>query len=687
MAANNSVFQSLLGEYGKFRQNGSTQPMLTETKELISYLKEVEQQLQQEIDSNGGTPDNNTKQGTLKENTPVTNKIKSKNYDYNQSIRSRVDLWKDRVGKVQKQSNNHMSKIMKLVDNKVYEFDLLEELEQFNPAITNGLKLTSANQDLINQTILNHVVRETNKYGKFTKKEESESNNRLVELLENQFNYSISADFKNDMAKLKSMIDSIIAIDEPDLTPAFEWCKAHSRDLQKIGSDIEFQLHELQFYLLYYGVNSSLKHIADECDDDETTSYGNDVHDTNRFGAYVYAKSNFGKFLYSKRSVEKIATASKLLTSTILSQELKDAQGGAVSTNPYSKMFAKNLKNYRATISQLVENFCQIHNLHMNSNLYLVFMASYMALPYIVKFNSVNKKLQRSLSTASKEDKTDNDIIYRGSFGEYFPRNRSVSMPNETRESDWDESEYKNDNPPTEWGSKDELPIGIDLPEFLQNDHPIFICPISRQETTSKNPPILLPCKHIISRESLNNLLESKQFQKRRRAYRSWLENDVFHDDGNENNSEAADQQNTTNGSSDGFDDSLENELSNQNYDFPDSDQQDEGDEDEDQEVQGEESYMENRYSEGYNNSTSSANAISQPLDMDDNSYNDNSYVTFRRFNLTGAPGEVSSARNIWRINSSTNRSIGQDSVSFKCPYCPQMCRKRDTKEVFFSTC
>lgn len=57
-----------------------------------------------------------------------------------------------------------------------------------------------------------------------------------------------------------------------------------------------------------------------------------------------------------------------------------------------------------------------------------------------------------------------------------------------------------------DWSTADELPFQVKLPSFLSNYHPIFICPVLKEETTKDNPPYSLPCHHILSKKSLDKL-------------------------------------------------------------------------------------------------------------------------------------------------------------------------------------
>ncbi|GAA5897344.1 hypothetical protein JCM8208_003792 [Rhodotorula glutinis] len=57
----------------------------------------------------------------------------------------------------------------------------------------------------------------------------------------------------------------------------------------------------------------------------------------------------------------------------------------------------------------------------------------------------------------------------------------------------------------TEWSAVGELPVEIPLP-LPYRFHSIFACPVSKEQSTAQNPPMLLPCGHVIARESLQRL-------------------------------------------------------------------------------------------------------------------------------------------------------------------------------------
>ncbi|KAI0695931.1 CTLH/CRA C-terminal to lish motif domain-containing protein [Cytidiella melzeri] len=57
----------------------------------------------------------------------------------------------------------------------------------------------------------------------------------------------------------------------------------------------------------------------------------------------------------------------------------------------------------------------------------------------------------------------------------------------------------------SEWSQSDELPIEIPLlPE--NRYHSIFACPVSKEQSTDSNPPMLMSCGHVITKDSLQKL-------------------------------------------------------------------------------------------------------------------------------------------------------------------------------------
>ncbi|KAK3699142.1 hypothetical protein LTR37_016616 [Vermiconidia calcicola] len=53
-----------------------------------------------------------------------------------------------------------------------------------------------------------------------------------------------------------------------------------------------------------------------------------------------------------------------------------------------------------------------------------------------------------------------------------------------------------------QWTSVNELPVETPLPPEMLF-HSIFVCPVSKEQGTDANPPMMLPCGHVIAKESL----------------------------------------------------------------------------------------------------------------------------------------------------------------------------------------
>ena len=64
----------------------------------------------------------------------------------------------------------------------------------------------------------------------------------------------------------------------------------------------------------------------------------------------------------------------------------------------------------------------------------------------------------------------------------------------------------------TEWTTENELAFETPLPGSMIY-HPIFVCPVSKEQTTEANPPMLIPCGHVISKESLQNIAKGSRFK------------------------------------------------------------------------------------------------------------------------------------------------------------------------------
>jgi hypothetical protein len=64
-----------------------------------------------------------------------------------------------------------------------------------------------------------------------------------------------------------------------------------------------------------------------------------------------------------------------------------------------------------------------------------------------------------------------------------------------------------------QWTSVNELPVEIPLPPEMLF-HSIFVCPVSKEQGTDANPPMLLECGHVIAKDSMSAHARGKQSMK-----------------------------------------------------------------------------------------------------------------------------------------------------------------------------
>lgn len=64
----------------------------------------------------------------------------------------------------------------------------------------------------------------------------------------------------------------------------------------------------------------------------------------------------------------------------------------------------------------------------------------------------------------------------------------------------------------TEWTTEEELPVEIPLPPNY-SFHSIFVCPVSKEQATESNPPMMLPCGHVLCKDSMQNASRGQRFK------------------------------------------------------------------------------------------------------------------------------------------------------------------------------
>ena len=214
-----------------------------------------------------------------------------------------------------------------------------------------------------------------------------------------------------------------------NLHPAIEWARINSQELEKRGSNLEFELSKLQFTWLFQG--PAINGLPD------------DVHNGLE-GALLYARQNFGRFQNRfLRDIQQLATAM--------------AYRSNLHSSPYVRTFDTETA-WDDVSGSFTREFCSLLGLSAESPLYIAATAGAVALPTLLKLASVVKEKR------------------------------------------------------TEWTTQNEMPVEIALPRSMIF-HPIFVCPVSKEQTTETNPPMMMPCGHVVAKESLHRLSKGGRFK------------------------------------------------------------------------------------------------------------------------------------------------------------------------------
>lgn len=164
--------------------------------------------------------------------------------------------------------------------------------------------------------------------------------------------------------------------------------------------------------------------------------------------AMEYAQANFPRF--ADRHAKEIA---QLASALVYQPNLAES--------PYAHLFAsggeaEGTSSFDEIASSFTREFCSLLGLSAESPLYVAATAGAISLPRLMMFVGVMTQARASWTTAS------------------------------------------------------ELAFDTPLPRSMIY-HSIFVCPVSKEQTTDRNPPMMLPCGHVLARDSLKNLVKSHQ--------------------------------------------------------------------------------------------------------------------------------------------------------------------------------
>ncbi|KAF2032956.1 hypothetical protein EK21DRAFT_98538 [Setomelanomma holmii] len=299
----------------------------------------------------------------------------------------------------------------------------------------------SSHPSLINRAIAMHLLREGQFSVASTFVEEANRRPPHPEPTLNTPNPYLKESWEKDLAegtfnseKLQQQFAEMYHIlhelrNERNLEPAIQWAKERSEILESRGSNLEFELCRLQFVCLF------VEQREDNCRDDRPEG---PLH------AYHYALQELLGF--SKRYMRDVQ---ELMGAMAFWQNIEDS--------PYCRIFYNN-SAWEEVAHSFNREFCSLLGLSADSPLFIAATAGAIALPYLLKMQSIMKEKR------------------------------------------------------TEWTTQNELPVEIPLPTPY-HFHSIFVCPVSKEQTTDANPPMMMPCGHVIAHESLEKLSKGARFK------------------------------------------------------------------------------------------------------------------------------------------------------------------------------
>lgn len=163
----------------------------------------------------------------------------------------------------------------------------------------------------------------------------------------------------------------------------------------------------------------------------------------------VLGALQYGKENFGRFQHRHLREIQKLSCALIYSSNL--------GASPYNYIFDITLA-FEEVSASFTREFCSLLGLSAESPLYVAVTAGTLALPQLVKYTTMTKA--------------------------------------------------KN----TEWTTANELAFETPLPKSMMY-HSIFVCPVSKEQTTEANPPVILPCGHVLAKESLQKLAKGSRYK------------------------------------------------------------------------------------------------------------------------------------------------------------------------------
>ncbi|KAI4168170.1 MAG: hypothetical protein LQ343_006609 [Gyalolechia ehrenbergii] len=391
---------SLLAEHERLSKSGTFSKSLDDIQKTIDLLVNARETIAADPEA--------TSLNLAKLQTPVKNSLE--------------DLHKD-LEEVRK----HQTKYTKLIDKK-FKDKTLPQMDY---------EALSSRPALINRAIAMHLLREGQFSVASTFLSEATKNQSPDEMTDDLTMSGTEQDLGLDSLRSESLRKQFANMyhilhemkNERNLLPAIEWAREKSDELEKRGSNLEFDLGKLQFVWLFVGkqLQSGRPNLLE-----------------GRRQALEYARQELCQF--RPRYLKELQ---QLCGAIAFCPNLQQS--------PYRRVFLNN-DAWDELASSFTKEFCALLGLSAESPLYIAATAGAIALPHFSKLQVIMK------------DKR------------------------------------------TEWTTLHEIPVEVPLPPSYRF-HSIFVCPVSKEQTTDQNPPMMMPCGHVVASESLERLSKGNRFK------------------------------------------------------------------------------------------------------------------------------------------------------------------------------
>lgn len=179
-----------------------------------------------------------------------------------------------------------------------------------------------------------------------------------------------------------------------NLRPAIEWARERSEVLEQRGSNLEFELCQLQFICLFIGHSIPGFPSSDAMDDGPLR-------------AWAYARSEFGPF--QNRYAKQVQ---QLLGAMAFAPNIYDS--------PYRRYFY-NDSAWEEVATSFTREFCSLLGLSADSPLYIAATAGAIALPTLLKLQTIMKEKRTEWTTQ-------NELPV--SYSDLSPHSPSITPPN-----------------------------------------------------------------------------------------------------------------------------------------------------------------------------------------------------------------------------------------------------------------